>query len=149
MNSTQFDAPLSLTCAQHLNAQAGCSLHLEPDTPVSAGFLDMYWARSSVVWSSIKRKPLVPELLNVRLQCFIACEEGVIVKQGPVKPALHLASNQGMVTHCSLCSIDSTHLCSYLQGLYDMLRLCLAHTLHEGQYMQLSAMEICVEVMPE
>lgn len=49
----------------------------------------------------------------------------MIVKQGSVKPALHLAGNQGMVAYCSLCSIDSTHLCSCLQGLYGMLRMYL------------------------
>ncbi len=67
-------------------------------------------------WTMHKRQ-IAPELPDVSLKSFVACQQGVVVQQSSVKPALHLTGIQGMVTHSMASRVDATHVCTCLQGL--------------------------------
>ncbi len=62
-----------------------------------------------------------PELLDVGLKSFVACQQSVVVQQSSVKPALHLTSIQGMVTYSMASRIDATHVCACLQDLQPII----------------------------
>ncbi len=67
------------------------------------------------------KRQSAPELLDVSLKSFVACQQTVVVQQSSVKPALHLTGIQGVVTHSMASCVDATHVCASLQGLQPII----------------------------
>ena len=48
--------------------------------------------RKEVAAFTMHKRQSAPELLDVSLKSFVACQQSVVVQQSSVKPALHLTS---------------------------------------------------------
>ncbi len=70
--------------------------------------------REEVAASTMHKRQNAPELLDVSLKSFVACQQCVVVQQSSVKPALHLTGIQGMITHSMASRVDATHVCACL-----------------------------------